>query len=283
MVQSNYGGSAPLTWVGRVPVYLATVFAAAQAAGMVITALAMGVGAGGFLAGLAFNWNEAAAGGRVWQFLTYPLVTGPSLWTLIQLVMFAMFGGEVEKYIGRRGFLWLVVALVLAGPLLMGIVALFGEARTLAGGSEVNFAVFIACVLLYPRAEIFFGIQARWIALALLAIASLQALAGRDFLGLILVWWVCGAAFLFLRWEGVAAAAGPVLRPARRKVEARPPRRVVRPPSPAANPRADLHESIDPILEKISRTGIASLTKDERARLERARARLLENESPGHR
>ncbi len=41
-----------------------------------------------------------------------------------------------------------------------------------------------------------------------------------------------------------------------------------------------MHESIDPILEKISKHGMASLTKSEKARLEKARAELIEKERP---
>jgi hypothetical protein len=37
----------------------------------------------------------------------------------------------------------------------------------------------------------------------------------------------------------------------------------------------DLHESIDPILDKISRSGLASLTARERSRLEKARHKLI--------
>jgi hypothetical protein len=36
-----------------------------------------------------------------------------------------------------------------------------------------------------------------------------------------------------------------------------------------------LHNSIDPILDKISRSGIASLTARERERLEKARHKLI--------
>jgi hypothetical protein len=45
---------------------------------------------------------------------------------------------------------------------------------------------------------------------------------------------------------------------------------------------ADLHESIDPLLEKISKHGIGSLTKGERQRLEQAREALLDREKHSH-
>ena len=53
----------------------------------------------------------------------------------------------------------------------------------------------------------------------------------------------------------------------------RPP--VIRPPAAERGGGEDQLESIDPILEKISKSGIASLTKRERDLLERARERLI--------
>ena len=51
--------------------------------------------------------------------------------------------------------------------------------------------------------------------------------------------------------------------------------RVVR--NPDEDP-VDPHRIIDPLLEKISRDGLASLTRREREQLERARTALLEKE-----
>ena len=44
---------------------------------------------------------------------------------------------------------------------------------------------------------------------------------------------------------------------------------------PKYSPGDDIHESIDPLLEKISRHGISSLTAREREQLQRARKTLL--------
>jgi ribosome-associated translation inhibitor RaiA len=58
--------------------------------------------------------------------------------------------------------------------------------------------------------------------------------------------------------------------PVRAAASSRQPRPV------AAEPEEeDLHNSIDPILDKISRSGIASLTARERERLEKARHKLI--------
>jgi hypothetical protein len=127
----------------------------------------------------------------------------------------------------------------------------------------------VAFAILYPRAEILFSLQARWVAAALVGIYSLQGLAGRAFLETGILWWTCGVAFFFLRWEGIAPF--PQIALPKKKQKA-----VRRVPAPR---ETGLHESVDSILDKISRSGIASLTREERARLERARAALIEKES----
>jgi hypothetical protein len=120
----------------------------------------------------------------------------------------------------------------------------------------------------------FFGIQAKWIALALLAINSLQCLALSDYEALAVLAVDSVAACLFIaRFQGRLALN---LRSRRYQIPVR------RSPSPhprtaAAAPleEEDLHGSIDPILDKISRSGIASLTMRERERLEKARHKLI--------
>jgi hypothetical protein len=143
-----------------------------------------------------------------------------------------------------------------------------------AGSSALHFGVFVAFALIYPTAEMFFGIQAKWIALALLAINSLQCLALSDYEALAVLAVDSVAACLFIaRFQGRLALALPSRSyriPVHRSVASRPARQ------PAAEPEEeDLHGSIDPILDKISRSGIASLTGRERERLEKARHKLI--------
>jgi membrane associated rhomboid family serine protease len=279
IADKDFGRSSPLTWVGSYPVYLATAIAGVQAVAMVLTSLAMAFSGpdpfgSGVLSVLSFSWESAALQGRLWQFVSYVFVNPPSLWMLIQLLMFVMFGSEVEKFLGRHQFLWLYVALILAGPLLLCLLGLAGINRPLVGSDTVHFGIFLAFVLIYPKAEIFFGIQARWVAAALLGIYTLMGLASQDFTGVSLLWWSGAAAFVYLRWEGVASSLMPV-------PEDRPAKALKRRPATKKVRReSDLHESIDPILEKISRQGISSLTREEKLRLERARAALMDKEKP---
>jgi hypothetical protein len=86
---------------------------------------------------------------------------------------------------------------------------------------------------------------------------------------------MCLAAFLYIRFvQGRIPVKVDVTRlnPFRRRprltvVQKSSARRVVEPD--------DVYESIDPILDKISRAGLGSLTETERKILDRARNRLL--------
>lgn len=242
---------------------------------MIFTALALASGADWFFQILAFSPQLAIGKLHLWQFVTYAFLNRPEIFTLIQLVLLAFFGRDVEKFIGRTAFAWFYALLVLAIPVLLSILSFFGVGSSSYFGSDaVHFAIFVAFAMIYPGAEIFFGIQARWIAIALLGIYTLQLLAYRQWISLSILWWSCGVSAAWMMREGVrsfsfpSASTIPLKRPERRSKPAR------REPEK----EVELYDSIDPILEKIARQGIGSLTRGEREKLERVRAALLEKE-----
>lgn len=276
----NFGKSEPLTWVGRFPVYLATALAGVQLVAMILTSLAMAVGGApegnAVLNPLLFSFPAVLANGSVWRFFTYAFVIPPSLWTLVSIVMFAWFGRDVETFLGRRSFAWLCGLLVLSISILLAVLTLMGfPMGPYFGSGAVSFAVFLAFVMIYPRAQFFFGLEARWIAMAFLGLNSLILLAGHGWVELMLMWWTAGMAALWLRFEGVARLQTPSIAEVLRHRHSKKNLRVL----PAASEREKgVHESIDPILEKIARRGIGSLTRGERDQLEQARTALLAKE-----
>jgi hypothetical protein len=274
MMSDRYGGQvSPITWFGSFPVYLATILAMAHGVALVLVAFLAAFGGNTIIQSLIFIPAEALFRGAIWQFVTYAFVSDPrnALWVAIQLVMLAVFGRDVEMLIGRRAFAWMYAALVVAGPVLVAALSLVGIPGSLAGAGGVHFAVFVAFAAIYPRAEIFFGIQARWIALGLFVINAIQHLAGTDFVGLAVLFWECAVAIVWLAMIGAGGFSLPELPrlPLRRK----PRLKLVAKPEPDDG-------NIDAILEKISREGLSSLTRSERARLEKAREALLEKERP---
>ncbi|MGC1480616.1 MAG: rhomboid family intramembrane serine protease [Chthoniobacterales bacterium] len=267
---------SPITWVGRFPVYLTTVLVAVHVVCLVVVALLMSMGQAGVIDLFRFSSERVLDGFMLWQFITYAFVNEPggALWFVIEMYLLFTFGREVEKFLGRQAFAMLYLALILVAPLFLMAVSLFGEPQVLTDGGAVNFAVFIAFVVIYPSAQFFFGLEARWIAAVLLAIYSLQYVAYRAWMPMSVLWLDCLCAYGMMRLRGVGGFGTsfetwelPPEKPKRRRLK-----KVER------EAEIDPYESIDPLLEKISKDGIASLTKRERERLEKAREALIQRE-----
>jgi hypothetical protein len=210
------------------------------------------------------------------------------MWLLIS------FGGEVERFIGRSAFTMLYLSVVALSPCLLTAVfailsqhvvaQLPGQTILFAGSVAADFAVFIAFATIYPNVEIFFGFRVKWVAAVLIAIYSLEDLYEHAPLDLALLWATCLAAFLFIKY-----LRGQIQFAFRDYLRLRRSRSVLKPlprPQPASralpqrSERDDVIESIDPLLDKIAKHGIASLTASERAKLEEARAELLKKPGP---
>ncbi|MGE5207691.1 MAG: DUF6576 domain-containing protein, partial [Alphaproteobacteria bacterium] len=150
----------------------------------------------------------------------------------------------------------------------------------LSGSIAIHFGIFVAFATIYPRVELLLRIMAKWVALILAAVYTLQLLAYHAWSDLVVVWTSIGAAFLFVELNG----AGPELNwwnTVKARFAPKPKFHVV--PKPRPRPRAgagrveadDAHASIDLILDKINNYGIGSLTASERRQLDRERERLL--------
>jgi membrane associated rhomboid family serine protease len=263
----------PVTWVGRHPVHVTTLLVAVHVFAAIVACF---LGGAGILGHLAFDSALVWQRGEFWQLATYAFVHSPSalLWFAVEMYMLFVFGREVERFIGRHAFIGLYLLLLLAPTVLLSLWGLSDRAG-IAGSPALHFGIFIAFATIYPNVELLLRIQAKWVALALAAISTLQLLAYRDWSAMAVLWVSIAAAFFFIRLRGI----GPELvwwgnlksrwqpKPKFQVVQRSAPRRVVEP--------ENVHESIDPVLEKISKQGINSLTASERRALDRARTRLL--------
>jgi membrane associated rhomboid family serine protease len=269
----------PVTWMGRLPVDVTTILVATHVIVAVIGAILVTTEVGWILNLLIFDSARIFYGAQLWRLATYAFVHPPGslLWFAIEMYMLFVFGREVERYIGQRPFVVLYGLLLLLPTAILTFWGLWQ--RTGVGGSPaLHFGIFIAFATVYPSAELFLRITAKWTALILAAIYTLQLLAYHAWSDLVVVWTSIAAAWIFVRARGV----GPELmwwsnlknafqpKPKFHVVPKSSSRRVVEPD--------DVYSSIDPILEKIARSGINSLSASERRALDRARSRLL-NES----
>jgi hypothetical protein len=273
-----YGSSdehQPVTWVRGYPLYAAHLIVAVFVVSMIATAIAMAAGGAQGLNLLRFS-SEAVLNGQVWRVFTYGFVNPPSLWFAIDMLMIVWFGRELEKFFGRRIFLWLFGTLYLLSPVVMLGIGLMQP--TVLAGQRGAFALFVAFATMHPNAVMMFNLLAKWVALILVGLFSLIHLADRDLVSLITLWSTTGYAFLFVRVQQGAITLPKFSFPRRK-----PKLRVLPdlPAKPKAAPRAsdESMAEVDALLDKIATSGIGSLTPKERARLDAARENMLKRTS----
>jgi hypothetical protein len=269
----------PLTWVGRHPVHVTTLLCVAHVFSVVLACLLLAFGAGGILNVLIFDSAQVLSLGYVWQLVTYAFVHVPSgqslILFLVQIYMLFTFGSDVERFMGHRAFVVLYGLLLLVPTVFLSIVGFWIRLAT-ADSVNLHFGIFVAFATIHPNVELFLlRIQTKWIALIFAAIGTLAALAYHDWASIIVLWTTVATAFVFIRLRGI----GPELvwwEHFRSRFRRKQKFHVVRKADVRRIDESEnVHESIDPVLDKISKYGINSLTPSERRALDQARARLL--------
>src|SRR6266404_1633970 len=266
----------PVAWMGRYPVDVTTMLVGLHVAAAILTAIHVAFSGGFVLPYLQFDSAQVLYGGQVWRLCTYAFVHPPSglLWFAIEMYMLFAFGREVERFIGRRAYIVLYLILLVTPAALLTIWGLW-QRSALAGSPALHFGIFVAFATIYPRAELFLRIMTKWVVLILAAVYTLQLLAYHAWNDLVVVWTSIGAAFLFIEMHG----AGPELPwwdALKTRLAPKPKFHVVpKLHSTRSAETDDVYTSIDPILDKISKSGIGSLTASERQQLDRERERLL--------
>jgi membrane associated rhomboid family serine protease len=267
----------PVAWMGRYPVDVTTMLVGTHVicaiAACILTAISSLAGTlNYFVFDSARIWN----GLQLWRLGTYAFVHSPStlLWFAIEMYFLFVFGREVERFIGRNAYIALYAVLLIAPTIVLTAWGIW-QSSALAGSPALHFGIFVAFATIYPRVELLLRIMAKWIALILAGVYTFQLLAYHAWTDLAVVWTSIGAAFLFIEvrgagpelvwWNDLKARFGP--KPKFHVVQKARPRRVA--------DSDDVYSSIDPILDKISKFGIGSLTANERRQLDRERERLL--------
>jgi membrane associated rhomboid family serine protease len=272
----------PVAWMGRYPVDVTTMLVGVHVVCAVLACIVTAIpGLAGTLNYFVFDSARIWNGLQVWRIGTYAFVHFPSslLWFAIEMYLLFVFGREVERFLGRRAYIALYVTLLLTPAVLLTMWGLL-ERSLIAGSPALHFGIFVAFASIYPRIELLLRIQAKWVAVILAAVYTLQLLAYHAWSDLVVVWTSIGVAFLFVELNG----AGPELawwNALKARFASRPKYHVL--PKPRAHTgdvrseSEDVYASIDPILDKISKFGIGSLSASERRQLNRERERLLKN------
>jgi membrane associated rhomboid family serine protease len=271
----------PLFWVSGRPVYLNTLLVILHIAAFVIVALLVATLGDGVLEALTLGNYEVFHFGQVWRLVSYVIFPPGTGWDAINFIiamgLLVFFGRQVEQHIGRRSYLCFYIALVLIPAAVLCLLGLFGLNAHYLNGYATIFGVFIACATLYPGLELnifFVNMTAAYWAYALLGVYTLVYLAYRDWIGMGALWLDAGIGYFGMRLVG----AGYGFTWLTDWLDERRTRRLAQKHNIKVLKETQANESIDQILEKISKQGVASLNAKERAALERARTNLLKRD-----
>ena len=229
-----------------------------------------------------------------WSVLTYAFLhAGIGHWFFNMLALF-FFGPRLEERWGSRDFIRYYLVAALGGAVLS---FLAWDSAVIGASAAIN-GLLIAWAVYWPDDEVmFFGIfpiKIKWLVMIFAFISMLSALgaSGRDGVAHLahLGGFAAGFAFLKSPWGPRGWGDVPARKKAKKQQKAVVPwagrRESAAPPAaPAATaPKTrttrqerELLDDVDRILDKISAQGLASLTPEERARLDEVSRRYRTN------
>jgi membrane associated rhomboid family serine protease len=275
------GDYRPLFWMNGHPIYLNNLMVVAHVVAFVVCALCISYfGPGTVFEGLSLDTAKVWQG-EVWRLFSY-IAYDPyffsqrSLWFLWSMLLLYFFGREVEQFAGRKNYIKTYVALVLIPAVLLCLLGLWTPQVHL-NCFEAIFGMFIAFATLYPGAVpmlMWLPFRCSVLAWIMLAIFSLIDIAVHAGAALFMLWTSSAVGFFAMRLVGAGNGMGWFTN----WLEDRRTRRLAEKHQIKVIKDVQANESIDHILDKISKQGVGSLTAKERAALERARSNLLKRD-----
>jgi len=239
----------------------------------------------------------SVAEGQIWRLFTWPIPNEPDIWTILLFAIFYMLGNQLENLLGRKQFLWFLIALTVIPAVVVTVFDLvftnfigFG-----AGLRFVQLGVLLAFVAQYPTARFWPGIPAWILGAVVVGLEFLQALGVRNDFDLVLLFTTVAVSLIGIRSFGHAEELPWVPRialPSFVTGEGRPSRPTSSGGAGGSRGRRrrgranltavvgpssadDMAESeIDALLDQVAERGLDSLSKDQRKRLEEHSKRL---------
>ncbi len=273
----------PLFWLSGRPVYANTLLVALHVLAFVVCAICVSFVGLEAVSSVLILHPGSIWHGQVWRLFSYVAFT-PSFFTqgpwmfLWSLLLLYFCGREVEQFVGRRAYLLLYAALVLIPAVLLCLVGppLGLGVLGYLGCGEAIFGVFVAFATIYPGA-----MPMMWVTIPVWILAwiffglyTLYDFADHAYTAMFMLWTSAAVGYLAMRWVG----AGRGLNWLTDWVETRRAERLARQHNIRVLTEKKSTESLDAILDKISKHGVNSLTSSERAALEKARAKLLDRD-----
>ena len=272
----------PLFWISGRPVYANTLLVIAHVVLFVVGGILISfLGLEAVVQALAL-FTPQVWRGEVWRLASYvffdPAFFGRgSLWFLFNMVLLYFFGREVEQLVGRKSYLGLYAGLILIPSVLLSLLGLImGQPLEYMTCADAVFGVFIAFATIYPGAmpSMWISVPVWVIAWILLGIFTFLDFVNHAYVGMFMLWTCSAIGYLGMRWMG----AGRGLNWLTDWVETRRAEKLARKHQFKVLTERKTNESIDAILDKISKQGVNSLNSSERAALERARTKLIDRD-----
>lgn len=224
--------------------------------------------------------------GEIWRVVTWPIANQPSIWLLIGIVFFWIFGHQVEELVGRVRFTLLVAAAAIVPALVVSLIGdFYTTAISVLGIGFLGTLMLVLFAADRPNAPFFFGIPAWIIALVFIGIDVLQFTAERLWgtliqlvlmLGIGLVMfrhWGHATDLTFIPSFGQAGAPGRPKPKQKKRKQGRDFDRVVT-TGPWAPPSGADQAEMDRLLDKMNSVGLSDV---ERKRLSELGKRLRGN------
>jgi hypothetical protein len=247
-----------------------------------------------------------------WRIVTWPIATEPTVWGLLGIVFFWLFGQQLESLFGRGRFLaWVLAVTIIPAVLLTilgGIESSFDFTSIEFGLSSLFLGGIWVYAATYPGVK-WFEVIPLWALAAVFTVLNLLQYSGNDATGKV-VFLLAGVAVSLVAGRSLGLAtgwpiphlpldgAGRTRKPAKSKPKKQKkprsggsstgssagsgatvvegPWRTGPPPMPPTSgpPSAADQEELDTLLDKIGATGMDSLTSDEKKRLNDLSKRL---------
>ncbi|MES2309754.1 MAG: rhomboid family intramembrane serine protease [Verrucomicrobiota bacterium] len=270
----EYSSSKPLFYLGDRPISATVFLIALHVVGLLFMSLALTLGHSDWTSPLVFSSLQVLEKKYIWQWVTYAFLNTPTFAFLFDMFILYSFGKPLEESLGLKRFLAFYFALVVTGPILFTVMAPWYPVA-LEGALSVHFGLVIAVALLFPESEVFFfRMPLRTVTWILFALYTLQFLATRNMSELFHFWLTSAAAWIavhLFQGEGFTWFSDLKTKLYAKKHQIK----VVKETEKANKEATDL----DAVLEKISRSGISSLSDREKQFLEKARQDLLKKET----
>jgi membrane associated rhomboid family serine protease len=222
-----------------------------------------------------FAFSPAQAWSQWWGAFTYMFLHGGFLHLAFNMLMLFFFGPAVEERMGGGTFALYYLVCGIGGPVFSYAVSLFAPVAPFVGASAAVFGVSLAFAMYWPNAPIYVfpiptPIPAKWLVAFLATLDLVSAiLAAND--GVAHLAHLGGFLFGFIYVKGeervarraqTAMARRPVRRPRARTLARETAAREGAAPGPSRS--AIPNDAVDRVLDKISATGLDSLTPEER-------------------